>query len=117
MAAFITAYLDYCRAVNHLAFVLYAASVRRRIEAQSRRGTREGTRMAENDYQVCHCGANCDYLNVFVDEPCWGEVGPLGLSGDDDFGHFCEGHEPRYYGDAYKPKPPTSADTGTGSDD
>lgn len=56
-------------------------------------------------YEKCHCGSDCDYFGAYSDEPCWGEVSPLGLSGDDDFGHFCKGHEPRYYGEKYKAKP------------
>lgn len=57
-----------------------------------------------DEYKKCHCGADCDHKQR-EDEPCWGEVGPLGLSGDDDFGHFCEGHETLYYGEKYKAKP------------
>lgn len=58
-----------------------------------------------NRYAPCHCGADCDHKDRFGDQPCWGEVHPLGISGDDDFGHYCEGHDPVYYGDRYKSKP------------
>ena len=64
-----------------------------------------------NEYVKCHCGADCDYSDKryydFGDYalPCWGEVLPHGVSGDDDFAHLCQGHEGLYWGDPYKPKP------------
>ena len=55
----------------------------------------------ETAYTVCHCGANCDWLGADADEPCWGEVAPSGISGDDDFCHACRGH----YGRAFDGSP------------
>lgn len=43
-------------------------------------------------YQKCHCGADCYCLSDNPAQPCWGEVTPWGISGDDDFCHACQGH-------------------------
>lgn len=67
----------------------------------------------DSTYKKCQCGSNCKYFDKRYYEkgedgflPCWGEVGPLGLSDEDDFGHFCEGHCELYWGGVYTPKPP-----------
>lgn len=58
-------------------------------------------------YKPCnkHCKADCFLLDIYENEPCWGQVNPYGISGDDDFCHACEGHYGRAEGNAkYEPE-------------
>lgn len=68
-----------------------------------------------NEYKEADCcGADCVYLGLNDDQPCWGEVEVVdsfyGDSEEEDYIeeyiHVCEGHYDMYGGfGSYKPKP------------
>lgn len=54
------------------------------------------------------CGANCDLLDCYDDQPCWGEVDVIDEDWTEDdwwWVHACEGHRLYREGTAYIPEP------------
>jgi hypothetical protein len=59
----------------------------------------------DTEYRPCHCGADCPWIGVRDQEPCWGLVEPMEDCGTEGFIHACQGHYDLNVGKPYIPRP------------
>lgn len=53
------------------------------------------------------CGADCYYLSLIGDDPCWGDVKVIEAAYTEDdhwWIHACQGHKDCWYGGQYIPE-------------
>lgn len=63
-----------------------------------------------DSYRLACCSSDCDYLDAYPDQPCWGAVEGIGDDYDAESGeeyrhHACQGHQ----GEKYVPEPKAAA--------
>jgi hypothetical protein len=72
--------------------------------------------MTSKTYKKSECcdGQDCSYLNMYPDQPCWGQVDPMSngeAEGGEMFIHICEGHAEFYDGGTFKYIPEETDET------